>query len=96
MRHENYSDVKVNCQLIANCLKGGSLMKVTPQQTEKLLKGNQTFKQFGFSMMLTRHKALYAKDPSQITLQNCTAEINDFLTKFQGIMSSDYAIISKL
>ena len=71
-------------------------MKVTLQQTEKLLKGNQTFSQFGFSMLLTRLKTLYAKDPSAATLQFCMGEINTFLAKFAAIMSADFAIITKM
>ena len=71
-------------------------MKVTPQQAEKILKGNQAFSQFGFSMMLTRLKTRYAQDPSQATLQFCATEINTFLGKFAAIMGPDYAIMSKL
>lgn len=71
-------------------------MKISPQQTEKLLKGNYTFSQLGFSMMITRLKGVYAKDPSQTTLNSCVKEINTFLEKFQPIMGNDYAIIAKL
>ena len=71
-------------------------MTVTPRQTEKLLKGNQSFSQLGFSMMLTRLKTVYSKDPSTATLQKCTDEINAFLKKYHMIMGGDYAVISKL
>ena len=71
-------------------------MKVTFQQTEKLLKGIQKFQQFAFSMMLTHLKELYTNDPSQSTLENCTAEINKFLGKYHAIMAADYAVIEKL
>jgi hypothetical protein len=71
-------------------------MKITPQQTEKLLTGNPAFSQLGLSMMVTRLKTLYTKDPSQTTLQKCVSEINTFLDKFKSIMGSDYEIILKL
>jgi len=71
-------------------------MKVSTQQTEKLLKGSQAFSQLGFSMLLTRLKKNYANDSSLESLQKCTAEINTFLDKFKAIMSKDYAIIEKL
>lgn len=71
-------------------------MNVTIQQTEKLLKGNQSFSQLGFSMLLTRLKTIYAKNPSQSTLLSSMNEINAFMTKFASIMSADFAIIAKL
>ena len=71
-------------------------MKVTLQQTEKLLKGNQSFSQLGFSMLLTRLRTTYTKNPSQAALQTGMNEINAFLDKFASIMSADYAIIAKM
>lgn len=69
-------------------------MKVTQQQTEKLLKGNHSFSQLAFSMMLTRLKTIYAKNPA--SLQSCTDEINTFLDKFQSIMGQTYEAITRL
>jgi len=71
-------------------------MTVTLKQTEKLLKGNQAFSQLGFSMMITRLKTMYAKDPSPPMLQYCMDEVNLFLKKFSTIMGADYAIIAKM
>lgn len=71
-------------------------MTVTIQQTEKLLKGNQTFSLLGFSMLLMRLKNNYKKDPSPATVQTCMKEINTFIEKFKSIIAADYAIISKL
>ena len=71
-------------------------MKVTIQQTEKLLMGKQSFSQLGFSLMLTRLRKLYDKDPSQSTLQSCMDEINAFLGKFQTIMGADYTDIKNI
>ena len=72
------------------------LMKATPQQVEKLLKGNHNFSQFGFSMMMTRLKGDYAKDASPATVQHATSEVNKFLAKFSSIMAADFAVIQKL
>jgi hypothetical protein len=72
-------------------------MKITLQQTEKLLKGShQKFNLFAFSMMLTHLKELYAKNPSQPTLENCNAEMNKFLDKYETIMVADLTVIGKL
>ena len=71
-------------------------MTVTFQQAEKLLQGVQKFKLYAFSMMLTHLKELYSKDPSQPTLESCTADINAFLKKYNTIMAEDFAIIEKL
>jgi len=69
---------------------------ITAQQTEKLLKGNQTFSYLSFSMLLMRMKMLYADDPSNTTLQRCTAEISTFLEKFKANMSADALILQNL
>jgi len=71
-------------------------MKVTNTQTEKMLKGNQSFSQLGFSMLITRLRTTYAKNPSPSTVQDCTTQVNAFLEKFQTIMGADYTIIAKL
>jgi hypothetical protein len=72
-------------------------MKITLQQTEKLLKDtHQKFALFAFSMMLTHLKELYAKNPSQPTLENCHVEIIKFLDKYGPIMVADLTVIGKL
>jgi hypothetical protein len=72
-------------------------MKITLQQTEKLLKGShQKFNLFTFSMMLTHLKELYAKNPSQPVLENCHVEIIKFLDKYGAIMVADLSVIGKL
>jgi len=69
-------------------------MKITPQQTEKLLKGDYKFSQLGLSMLVTRLKAVYSRNES--ALNDATNEINAFLNKFNSIMENDYTSISKL
>ncbi|MCL2855052.1 MAG: hypothetical protein FWE21_05470 [Defluviitaleaceae bacterium] len=71
-------------------------MRISPQQTEKLLKGKQAFTQFGFSMMLTRLRGGYEKNPSPSTITASTTEINTFLAKFERIMAEDFATIQSL
>ena len=71
-------------------------MKINMAQAEKILKSNQAFSQFGFSMMLTRLRNMYAKDSSQNTIKTCMDEINVFLDNFSSIMGDDYNIITKM
>lgn len=71
-------------------------MQVTQQQTEKVLKGSQSFSQLGFTMLITRLRKLYTQNPTAVTIQKCTAEINTFLNKFESIMDADYALIAKV
>ena len=71
-------------------------MKITVQQTEKLLKSSQSFSQLGFSMMATRLRSSYAKDSSHAMIQKATDEINAFLDKFKSIMGADYETITKI
>jgi len=71
-------------------------MRITTQQAEKLLKGSHAFSQLGFSMMLARLKTKYAKDSTPAMLNEISADINDFLSKFAPIMQEDYKIIEAL
>ena len=71
-------------------------MSITADQAKKILVGNYTFSQLGFSMFVTRLKGVYAKDSSQEVLLRCTAEINTFLGKYKIIMGADFAVISQL
>ena len=70
-------------------------MNITLAQTQKLLTGNHSFSQFGFSLLVTRLKGIYAKDQSAAKLQSCLDEINAFLGKYSAIMTEDFAVISK-
>ena len=71
-------------------------MNVNLQQTEKLLKSTQSFSQLGFSLMLTRLRTSYVKNPTPAAVQSGMKEINEFLGKFSTIMTNDYAVISKM
>ena len=71
-------------------------MSVTIAQAQKVLTGNISFSQLGFSLLVTRLRGVYSKNPSQETLKKCTEEINTFLQKFASIMAADFGLISKL
>ncbi|MCL2007539.1 MAG: bacteriohemerythrin [Treponema sp.] len=71
-------------------------MKITAQQMQKLLSGVKKFKLLAFSMLLTHLKEMYAKDSSEITINNCVQVINAFLGKNRKIMAADYVIIKSL
>ena len=71
-------------------------MNITSAQAQKILSGSQSFSQLGFSMLLTRLRGMYVKNPTGETLAKCTNEINVFLGKFDSIMANDYSMISKL
>jgi len=71
-------------------------MLLTPEQTEKLLKGNFMFSLWSLSMLVTRLKGVYTSNPSSPVLESCTGELNAFVSKFSKIMGNDFSIIQKL
>ena len=71
-------------------------MKVTIEQTEKILKSNQPFKQFAFAMMITRLRSKYTKDSSKESIKSCMDEINSFIDKFGSIIGDDYKIAQNI
>ena len=71
-------------------------MKITAQQTQKLLKGVKKFRQLAFSMLLTHLKEIYSRDSSEDTVKRCVEVINAFLVKNRKIMAADYVIIKSL
>ena len=71
-------------------------MNVTIQQMEKLMQGQYTFKQWAFSMLLTRLKNKYAVEPTQANLERCTNEMNAYLDKYQAILTHDFAVIQNI
>lgn len=71
-------------------------MQVTPMQAQKLLTGSYSFSMLGFSMLITRLKGIYAKNPAPATLQTCVKELNAFLQKYANVMAADAAVLTKL
>ncbi|MCL2381124.1 MAG: hypothetical protein FWC64_05960 [Treponema sp.] len=71
-------------------------MNVTIHQMEKMLRGQYVFKQFAFSMLMTRLKRDYADTPTRVNLERCVHETNTFLNKYRIIMHADFAMIKTL
>ena len=71
-------------------------MKITAQQTQKLLIGVKKFRQLAFSMLLTHLKEIYSRDASEDMAKKCADVINAFLMKNRKIMAADYVIIKSL
>jgi hypothetical protein len=71
-------------------------MNLSIQQMEKLLQGQYTFRQLGFSMLLTRIKSNYADEPTQENLETCTNELNAFLNKYSAILGDEIEIIRNI
>jgi two-component system chemotaxis sensor kinase CheA len=74
--------------------KTGKALRVTLEQTEKILDSDQNFKKLSFTMMITRLKMRYTINPA--LLEDYMEEINEFLERFGDTMAEDYAIIEKL
>lgn len=74
-------------------------MQLTQAQVKKILSynGNLQLSQLGMKLLLTRLKGIY-QDQSASTdaVNQCTGEINAFLTKFGTIMQKDYETIIKI
>ena len=71
-------------------------MKITVQQTQKLLMGVKKFRQLAFSMLLTQLKGIYSQNSSEETVNKCVEVINAFLIKNRKVMAADYVIIKSL
>jgi len=74
-------------------------MKVTLEQTEKLILGKeQRFGSLALSMLVTNLKNFHVRAPSEFTLENCNDMINSFFEKFQlnKKMNEDFEIIANL
>jgi hypothetical protein len=71
-------------------------MNVSIQQMEKLLQGQYTFKQLGFSMLLTRLKSNYADEPTEEKLEDCVNTLNAFLSKYSTLLTDEIATIRNI
>ena len=72
-------------------------MSITLQQTEKLfLKDDMSFKSMGFSLLLTNLKKFHKMAPKMYPLEDCTAEINNFIRKFGASITEDCETIARL
>jgi hypothetical protein len=71
-------------------------MNVSIQQMEKLLQGQYTFRQLGFSMLLTRLKSNYADEPTEENLEDCVSTLNAFLSKYSTLLADEIEIIRNI
>jgi len=67
-------------------------MLVSETHVKNVLEGSaeRKFTQFGFSLLVTRLTWSYKNNPTSAVLQECTKEINSFLSKYEPIMKNDY------
>ena len=72
-------------------------MVVSDEQVKKVLGGSveRKFAQFGFSLLITRLTWAYRDNPTSAVLQECTKEVNSFLSKYEPIMKNDYELFVK-
>ncbi|MCL1975658.1 MAG: hypothetical protein FWG61_05805 [Firmicutes bacterium] len=71
-------------------------MDITNSQMHKILTGKQNFSMLSFSMLITKQKAIYARDSTPARLQACTDEVSGFIRKYSAVMRADITIISEL
>ena len=72
-------------------------MVVSDAQVKNVLEGSveRKFSQFGFSLLITRLTWTYKNNSTASVLQECTKEINSFLSKYKTIMKNDYELFMK-
>ena len=74
-------------------------MKVTLEQTQKLISGKEhRFGSLALSMLVTNLRNFHLRAPAEVTLEHCTDMINSFFEKFQlnKKMNEDFEIIANL
>ncbi|MDR0947056.1 MAG: hypothetical protein LBM87_04865 [Ruminococcus sp.] len=73
-------------------------MSLNSGQVKKLLETNKPlkFKQLALSLMYTRLKNMYQKDPSASTVDACMKQLNDLFAKFGGSMNEDYKLATSI
>jgi hypothetical protein len=73
-------------------------MALNSVQVKKLLETGKPlkFKQLSVSLLYTRLKQMYQKDPSPATLSACMGQLNDLFTKFGSAASDDYKIVTSI
>jgi len=69
-------------------------MVVSDMQVKNVLEGSaeRKFSQFGFSLLITRLTWSYKNNSTNSVLQECTKEVNTFLSKYEPIMKNDYEL----
>jgi hypothetical protein len=69
-------------------------MSLSSGQVKKLLETNKplNFKQLSLSLMYTRLKSMYQKNPSEATASYCMKQFNDLFAKTGTSMADDYKL----
>ena len=70
--------------------------ELTSEQAKKILTANEGFSTMGFSLLITRLRLVYKKNPSPASLANCTNEMNQFINKYSMILGADFSVIDKI
>jgi hypothetical protein len=73
-------------------------MELSSGQVKKLLETSKPikFKQLSLSLMYTRLKSMYQKNPTTATITACTAQLNDLFKKFGASISDDYKLATSI
>jgi hypothetical protein len=73
-------------------------MELSSAQVKKLLETSKPikFKQLSLSLMYTRLKSMYQKNPTPTTISTCTSQLNDLLKKFGTSISDDYKLATSI
>jgi hypothetical protein len=73
-------------------------MSLSSGQVKKLLETGKPlkFKQISLSLMYTRLKQMYQKNPTESTVTACMGQLNDLFAKFGAAMADDFKLASSL
>jgi hypothetical protein len=73
-------------------------MSISSEQVKKLLETNKPlkFKQLSLSLMYTRLKSMYQKNPSEATVSACMKQFNDLFAKAGTSMADDYKLATSI
>jgi len=73
-------------------------VQLSVSQVQTLLCDNENhqFSQLGLSLLVTRLKREFSKEPSDTLLQRSTQEINGFLKKYEKVLGKDHSLLSTL
>jgi hypothetical protein len=73
-------------------------VKLEAGQVDKVLRrgGDLRISQIGLNMMLSQLRYSYQLAPNRASLEQCTRELNAYLTRYSGIMGEDVRQLAAL
>jgi hypothetical protein len=73
-------------------------MSLSSVQVKRLLETNKPvkFKQLSLSLMYTRLKSMYQKNPTEATVSACMKQFNDLFAKTGASMADDYKLVTSI